>query len=195
MTISVVRGAFAKSPAAKAGLMVGDVLTLIGVGGPAGRPRERRIDFAGIQRFVTARAQSRLEVLRGLPNPYAIAPAALDLFVGSMSLRISSTDGRLHDLPRRAGECHRFQVGFAHSQRPGAGRQVDARLRLVQQPSLDLPDDAEAVFGKHLLEVPSRSRGVGAERAVSRSAGPEFDGRLQHDSPVRLFRLSRNQRL
>ena len=51
-------------------------------------------------------------------------------------------------------------------------------------------------FAESMLpEVPSRRDRAGAERAVSRSAGPEADRRLPPDSAVRLLRLPRDQRL
>ena len=79
----------------------------------------------------------------------------------------------LHDLPRRAGQCDRFQVGLAHAERSAAGARLVAQIRLVRQSSLDFPDDARAVHREQLPEVPSRSRRAGAERAVPRAAGAE----------------------
>ncbi len=77
VTISVVRP---ESPAAKAGLIVGDVFTLIG-GGPV-VDRKMALDF--LASSVRNGKPQPVEVLRGLPNPYVSHPR-LDLFVGSMS--------------------------------------------------------------------------------------------------------------
>lgn len=77
VTISVVRP---ESPAAVAGLMVGDVFSQIG-GGPV-VDRATAINF--LQSSALNGKPQTVEVLRGLPNPYTSHPR-LDLFVGSMS--------------------------------------------------------------------------------------------------------------
>ncbi len=77
-TVSVV---VPESPAAKGGLMVGDVLQTIG-GGPV-VDRNSALEFLSSSEVRNGRPQT-IGVLRGLPNPYASHPR-LDLFVGSMS--------------------------------------------------------------------------------------------------------------
>lgn len=77
VTVSVVRP---ESPAAVAGLMVGDVLAQVGGGPVVDRPTA--VNFL-LSSATNGKPQS-VQVLRGLPNPYTSHPR-LDLFVGSLS--------------------------------------------------------------------------------------------------------------
>ena len=56
---------------------------------------------------------------------------------------------------------------------------LGARVWLVRQPSLDLPDEAGSLRREQLPEVPSRSGRARAERAVPRAAGAEAGRRVE----------------
>ena len=135
----------------------------------------------------------KLTIRRGLRSAVHVAPAAR--FVRRQHEPAQEGRDGLHDLPRRAGERDRLQVGLAHAERSAAGARLVAQVRLVRQPSLDFPDDARAVHREQLPEVPSRSGRARAERAVPRSAGAEAGRGLRAGAAVRLLRLPRDQRL
>ena len=140
VTISVVRP---ETPAAKADLNVGDVIA-----------DDRRAEDPRPARWPSTICWSRssgaqpltLTVRRGLPNPLRQPPAARSV----RRLAQPTQDGRhrLHDLPRRAGQRHGVQMGVALAERSAAWPRVEARARLVRQPSLDLPDVSRAVCRK-----------------------------------------------
>ena len=79
-----------------------------------------------------------MTVRRGLPNPYASHPR-LDLFVGSLSPHKMADIGCTicHD---GQGSATAFKWASHTPERSAAGRPLEARARLVRQPSLDLPD-------------------------------------------------------
>jgi cytochrome c2 len=76
-TVSVV---LPESPAAIAGLQSGDVITAIG----GGRTPVREVAVAGLIENVAWGSPLRLEIRRGVPQPYSTHPR-LDLFVGDSS--------------------------------------------------------------------------------------------------------------
>lgn len=76
-TVSVV---LPESPAAIAGLQSGDVITAIG----GGRTPVREVAVAGLIENVAWGAPLKLEITRGVPQPYSTHPR-LDLFVGDSS--------------------------------------------------------------------------------------------------------------
>ena len=76
-TVSVV---LPESPAAVAGLQSGDVITAIG----GGRVPVREVAVAGLVENVAWGSPLRLELRRGVPQPYSTHPR-LDLFVGDSS--------------------------------------------------------------------------------------------------------------
>ena len=62
---------------------------------------------------------------------------------------------RLHHLPWRPGQRHRFRPGLAHSQRRRRQETLDDRNNWECQPLLGLPHAAQALPGIELPEVPS----------------------------------------
>ena len=84
-TVSVV---LPESPAAIAGLQSGDVITAIG----GGRTPVREVAVAGLVENVAWGTPLRLELQRGVPQPYSTHPR-LDLFVGDSSPHPMKTFG------------------------------------------------------------------------------------------------------
>ena len=151
-----------------AGLQMGDIMLEVNGGRDQHRGRRRTITCSANAEW------GKPLSLNDSPRPRSavhVAPAARSVRRRHQPAQ-EGRDG-LHDLPRRAGQRDRLQVGLAHAERPAAGARLVAQARLVRQPSLDFPDDARAVHREQLPQVPSRSGRAGAERAVPRAAGAE----------------------
>ena len=163
----------AETPAAKAGLIVSD--TIAAVDGTTLLDKKAAYNY--LLETVQWGKPLQLTVRRGLPQPFASHPR-LDLFVGSLSPHTMADVGCTicHE---GQGSATTFKWASHTPSDPLQAEQVEARIWLVQQPSLDLSDVSQAVRGKQLLEVPSRSGRIGAERAVPRSAGSEAGGGLR----------------
>ena len=146
VTIQVV---LPESRAAEAGLVMGDVIEKIGGGQihTAADVDNALLVDANWGKPIDADDSSRFGAA------VHVAPAAR-LVCRQHEPAQAGRDG-LHDLPRRAGECDRLQVGLAHAEQSASGPRLVAEIWLVRQPSLDFPDDAGAVHREQLPEVSS----------------------------------------
>ncbi len=117
-----------------------------------------------------------LRIRRGLGSTFHFASAIR--FVCRQHEPAQKGRRGLHDLPRRAGECDRLQVGIAYAERSAARSRLVAEVRLVRQSSLDFPDDAGAVHREQLLKVSPRGRRARTERKIPRTARTETGERL-----------------